>query len=963
MGISGLLPLLKNITRNVHISQYANQRVAIDAYCWLHRGAYSCSTELCQNIPTVKYINFCVSRVQLLRSFNITPVLVFDGGALPSKKGQEEKRRKKRREERAKAAEYLQQGNRTAANDCYRKAVDITPRMAHKLIKALQAEGIECIVAPYEADAQLAFLSHTGYVHSVISEDSDLLPFGCKRVLFKMDGDGNGKEIQLSDLGQNTPLRFHNFTHDMFRQMCILSGCDYLASITGLGVKKAHGLLNKYRTMDRVFRFLKNDRSFIVPPEYEEAFERAERTFLHQSVYDHINQRVIPLTPYPDGMDSSAFPFCGALIPDDLARLIASGQVDPYSYEPFEEDTAPKPAPMPAPSATHHESDSGAHLGTSHEPCDEDALTMRASRSRTSLCASSGSSGRNVVGRMPSFGGGRSKMPLLLPQRNSISSYFTPSSRRTQRPFVPPRGSQSQSQSSLDETSAEDEVVIELKSQGEEEALEDQPAEERLPPQAERDRRVPPRPHAARAEAMMHVETEKRLREEDDDEQGWELVKKSTSSYEVLVARTPSPHSRSFKVAPRPLLGEESSPSRRRLLFEDQVQVVVTSKYFSTTTTTTTTTSTSTSISAAAAAPASPTSTSMPTPTARRHSPAGSAAAVAASPRPASAFDWLDRPLLLDPTAQSVEESDEEDEAAWTGEAAAVPMTGEENRSGALAALHSSVRVTPPEARGKQQRSPPEPSLSSSSSSSSLSPSSPSSAPTSPLPSSLFSSSRKRRREDEEEETNNRLRHAQAAPLKKERTSSLMAKVDEFLRSDAFDDSQREDEDNDEEEDRRPSPPPKVEEAIDLTFEELPEFQSPMISSGKRLSTPLGFLSRAKQQKAQRQTPSPGTPTVAKTGGNSVGTLFSYFNKHGFNRQSLSGTPSSSRSPSPSSTTSTTLADQPKLEEDGVEIVGFVPRTPASTRPPPQSSRPPQQGGGGLTSPYFASSTSSGNKS
>ncbi len=43
-----------------------------------------------------------------------------------------------------------------------------------------------------------------------------------------------------------------------------------------------------------------------------------------------------------------------------------------------------------------------------------------------------------------------------------------------------------------------------------------------------------------------------------------------------------------------------------------------------------------------------------------------------------------------------------------------------------------------------------------------------------------------------------------------------MAKVDEFLRSDAFDDSQREDDD---ELDRRPSPPPKVEEAIDLTFD------------------------------------------------------------------------------------------------------------------------------------------------
>lgn len=45
---------------------------------------------------------------------------------------------------------------------------------------------------------------------------------------------------------------------------------------------------------------------------------------------------------------------------------------------------------------------------------------------------------------------------------------------------------------------------------------------------------------------------------------------------------------------------------------------------------------------------------------------------------------------------------------------------------------------------------------------------------------------------------------------------------------------------------------------VSIQSAELPEFQSPMISSGKRLSTPLGFLSRAKQQKAQRQTPSPG---------------------------------------------------------------------------------------------------------
>lgn len=38
------------------------------------------------------------------------------------------------------------------------------------------------IVAPYEADAQMAFLAISGAVHAVITEDSDLLTYGCPRV-------------------------------------------------------------------------------------------------------------------------------------------------------------------------------------------------------------------------------------------------------------------------------------------------------------------------------------------------------------------------------------------------------------------------------------------------------------------------------------------------------------------------------------------------------------------------------------------------------------------------------------------------------------------------------------------------------------------------------------------------------------------------------------------------------------
>ena len=49
-------------------------------------------------------------------------------------------------------------------------------------MQALKAANVEFIVAPFEADAQMAYLAVNDIVHSVITEDSDLLPYGCPRV-------------------------------------------------------------------------------------------------------------------------------------------------------------------------------------------------------------------------------------------------------------------------------------------------------------------------------------------------------------------------------------------------------------------------------------------------------------------------------------------------------------------------------------------------------------------------------------------------------------------------------------------------------------------------------------------------------------------------------------------------------------------------------------------------------------
>ena len=46
MGITGLLPYLRSIQRPLNVGSFKDQTVAVDGYCWLHRGAYTCAQQL-----------------------------------------------------------------------------------------------------------------------------------------------------------------------------------------------------------------------------------------------------------------------------------------------------------------------------------------------------------------------------------------------------------------------------------------------------------------------------------------------------------------------------------------------------------------------------------------------------------------------------------------------------------------------------------------------------------------------------------------------------------------------------------------------------------------------------------------------------------------------------------------------------------------------------------------------------
>ena len=135
MGIQGLLPLLKPIHRQRHLSDLSGQTIAVDGYVWLHRGAYACAQELVLGKPTRRYVDFFMARVRLLRHHGIAPYLVFDGGPLPAKLGTENGREKKREENLARAKELMARGRETQAREFFVKCVDVTPQMAYQVIK------------------------------------------------------------------------------------------------------------------------------------------------------------------------------------------------------------------------------------------------------------------------------------------------------------------------------------------------------------------------------------------------------------------------------------------------------------------------------------------------------------------------------------------------------------------------------------------------------------------------------------------------------------------------------------------------------------------------------------------------------------------------------------------------------------------------------------------------------------
>jgi exonuclease-1 len=274
-------------------------------------------------------------RVRMLIHFGITPYIIFDGDNLPSKAGTEKDRRDRRKEGKRLGLELLKVGKTAQAQQELQKAVDVTAEMARMLIEELKANNVQYVVAPYEADSQMVYLERKGVIDGILSEDSDLLVFGAKCLITKLDKYGECVEINRNHFTACREISLVGWSDADFRSMAILSGCDYLPGIGGLGLKTAHRMLRKHKTVERLVKAAQFDGKLKVPTGFMTDFDQAEKTFLYQWVFCPLAKQLVHLTPLADGLSIADMPFLGEEVPAHIAIGVAQGDLNPRSKLPI----------------------------------------------------------------------------------------------------------------------------------------------------------------------------------------------------------------------------------------------------------------------------------------------------------------------------------------------------------------------------------------------------------------------------------------------------------------------------------------------------------------------------------------------------------------------------------------------------------------------------------------------------
>jgi len=285
MGVHNLNKFLRNncpvIYEKIHISEYSFKKVAIDI------SLYLCKYKtICGDRWLLAFINL----ITCLRKNEVHCVFIYDSGAPPEKDAEKQVRllqRQKLQENVYKLEEALEKFKLSGEIDkilidLYKKRHKgdaYIPRLMKQPKNDIDMTFLESLVikmrgqildiskedfrrtkelfdilqipyfdAPLEAETTCSDLCKSGLVDAVLSEDTDVLAYGCPSFLSAINtSDGVCTRINYSDM-----LKSLKLSSDEFLDLCIMCGCDYNKNIFRVGPEKAYKFIQQYSSIEEI---------------------------------------------------------------------------------------------------------------------------------------------------------------------------------------------------------------------------------------------------------------------------------------------------------------------------------------------------------------------------------------------------------------------------------------------------------------------------------------------------------------------------------------------------------------------------------------------------------------------------------------------------------------------------------------------------------------------------------------